>query len=172
MMDNQPPSHHRMDPVMGTHQRDVPILCIPGIPHRKVKEEIKEEEDEDGGVEESELLKEHKDLYQDTMVESSSYRNPPERCPRPLYSRDSTQEGHTIPHHHQGEDLIDIKVEVKAEEEEAYVRDDQQSMEEDGITGTFIEEDTPTEISTVHGREMRKTLRGLSHFVSRLESRR
>ncbi|CAI9622937.1 unnamed protein product [Staurois parvus] len=29
----------------------------------------------------------------DTMVESSSYRNPPERCPRPLYSRDSTQEG-------------------------------------------------------------------------------
>ncbi|CAI9545059.1 unnamed protein product [Staurois parvus] len=58
-----------MDPVMGTHQRDVPVLCIPGIPHRKVKEEIKEEEDEDGGMEESELLEEHKDLYQDTMVE-------------------------------------------------------------------------------------------------------
>ncbi|CAI9543684.1 unnamed protein product, partial [Staurois parvus] len=86
------------------------------------------------------------------MVESSSYRNPPESCPHPLYSQDSTQEGHTIPHHYK-----DIKVEVKAEEEEAYVRDDQQSMEEDGITGTFIEEDTPTEISTVHGREMRKT---------------
>ncbi|CAI9622966.1 unnamed protein product, partial [Staurois parvus] len=151
-----------MDPVMGTHQRDVPVLCIPGIPHRKVhtiphhhqsgnlrdpkvevKEEIKEEEERMGGW---------RNLYQDTMVESSSYRNPPERCPRPLYSRDSTQEGHTIPHHHQ-----DIKVEVKSEEEEAYVRDDQQSMEEDGITGTFIEEDTPTEISTVHGREMRKT---------------
>ncbi|PIO12309.1 hypothetical protein AB205_0149250, partial [Aquarana catesbeiana] len=123
----------------------------------------------------------------------SSNGNPPERCPRPLYSRDSTQEDHTIPHHHQdeelkdikaeikmlksedqqsmggggplysrdftqedhtishqykGEDLIHIKVEVKAEEEETYVRDDQQSMEEDGITGTFIEEDTPTEIST------------------------
>ncbi|CAI9564499.1 unnamed protein product, partial [Staurois parvus] len=45
-------------------------------------------------------------------------------------------------------DPIDIEFEVKAEEEEAYVRDDQQSMEEDGITGTFIEEDTPTEIST------------------------
>ncbi|XP_073467719.1 uncharacterized protein [Aquarana catesbeiana] len=189
----------------------------------EVKEEIKEEDDEDGVMEE--FLKEHKDLYQDTMVESSSYRNPPERCPRPLYSRDSTQEDHTIPHHHQsgnlgdynivvkeeykeedeeygvmeesseghkdmmeppntrnppercprplysrdstqeghtiphcykGEDLIDIKVEVK-EEEERYVRDDQQSMEEDGITGTFIEEDTPTEISTVDGREMRKT---------------
>ncbi|XP_077345730.1 uncharacterized protein LOC143989468 [Lithobates pipiens] len=187
----------------------------------EVKEEIKEE---DRSMEESELLKEHKDLHQDTMVESSSYpnppekfprplyswdstqeghtiphhhqsgnlgddnidvkeeykeedeeygvmekfseghknmmeppntRNPPERCPRPLYSRDSTQKGHTIPHHYKGEDLIDVKVEVKAEE--TYVRDYEQSMEEDGITGTFIEEDTPTEISTVDGREMRKT---------------
>ncbi|XP_073467648.1 uncharacterized protein [Aquarana catesbeiana] len=189
----------------------------------EVKEEIKEEDDEDGVMEESEFLKEHKDLYQDTMVESFSYRNPPERCPRPLYSRDSTQEDHTIPHHHQsgnlGDDNIDVKeeykeeygvmeefseghkdmmeppntrnppercprplysrdstqedhtiphcyksgdpidieFEVKSEEEERYVRDDQQSMEEDGITGTFIEEDTPTAISTVDGREMRKT---------------
>ncbi|PIO40659.1 hypothetical protein AB205_0027600, partial [Aquarana catesbeiana] len=120
----------------------------------EVKEEIKEE-DEDGVMEE-----EHKDLYQDTMVESSSYRNPPERCPRPLYSRDSTQEDHTIPHHHQGEDLIDIKVEVKSEEEETYVRDDQQSMEEDEIMRTIKEEDTPTEISTVHGQHIKKT--GLS----------
>ncbi|PIO27806.1 hypothetical protein AB205_0123750, partial [Aquarana catesbeiana] len=109
----------------------------------EVKEEIKEEDDEDGVMEE-----EHKDLYQDTMVESSSYRNPPERCLRPLYSRDSTQEGHTIPYLHKSGDPIDIEFEVKSEEEERYVRDDQQSMEEDGITGTFIEEDTPTEIST------------------------
>ncbi|XP_073467412.1 uncharacterized protein [Aquarana catesbeiana] len=192
----------------------------------EVKEEIKEEDDKDRVMEESEFLKEHKDLYQDTMVESSSYRNPPERCPYPLYSRDSTQEGHTFPHHHQSgnfrDDNIDVKeeykeedeeygmmeefseghkdmmeppntrnppercprplysrdsaqedhtiphcyksgdpndieFEVKAEEEETSVRDDQQSMEEDGITGTCIEEDTPTEISTVDGREMRKT---------------
>ncbi|XP_073467454.1 uncharacterized protein [Aquarana catesbeiana] len=192
----------------------------------EVKEEIKEEDDEDGVMEELELLKGHKDLYQDNMVETPSYRTPLERCPRPLYSRDSTQEDHTIPHHHQSRNLrddnidvkeeykeedeeygvmeefsegrkdmmespntwnppercprplysrdstqedhtipycyksgdpIDIEFEVKAEEEERYVRDDQQSMEEDGITGTFIEEDTPTEISTVDGREMRKT---------------
>ncbi|PIO10109.1 hypothetical protein AB205_0133290 [Aquarana catesbeiana] len=49
-------------------------------------------------------------------------RNPPERCPRPLYSRDSTQEGHTIPHHHQsgnlGDDNIDVKEEYKEEDEE------------------------------------------------------
>ncbi|CAI9622960.1 unnamed protein product, partial [Staurois parvus] len=88
----------------------------------EVKEEIKEEEDEDGGMEESELLRKHKDLYQDTMVESSSYRNPPEKCSHPLYSRDSTQEGHTIPHHHQsgilGDDNIDVKEEYKEEDEE------------------------------------------------------
>ncbi|XP_077345853.1 uncharacterized protein LOC143989551 isoform X1 [Lithobates pipiens] len=173
----------------------------------EVKDEIKEEDDEDGVLEE--FLKEHKDLYQDTMVESSSYRNPSERCPRPLYSRDSTQEdhiipqsgnlgddnidvkeecgvkelpigflnitrnppercprplyswdstqeGHTIPHCCKSGDPINIEFEVK-KEEDTYVRDDQQSMEEDGITGTFIEEDTPTEISTVDGREMRKT---------------
>ncbi|CAI9549189.1 unnamed protein product [Staurois parvus] len=68
-----------------------------------------------------------------------------------------TGRSHHPPHYCKSGDPIDIEFEVKAEEEEAYVRDDQQSMEEDGITGTFIEEDTPTEISTVHGREMRKT---------------
>ncbi|XP_073467577.1 uncharacterized protein [Aquarana catesbeiana] len=244
MMDNQPP----LTSPDGSSNGNPPERCPRPlysrdstqeghtIPHHQsgnlrdskveVKEEIKEEDDEDGVMEESEFLKEHKDLYQDTMVESSSYRNPPERCPRPLYSWDSTQEDHTIPHHHQSGDLrdynvvvkeeykeedeeygvmeefseghkdmmeppntrnppercphplysrdstqedhtiphcyksgdpIDIEFEVKSEEEERYVRDDQQSMEEDGITGTFIEEDTPTEISTVDGREMRKT---------------
>ncbi|PIO12228.1 hypothetical protein AB205_0207260, partial [Aquarana catesbeiana] len=62
------------------------------------KEEIKEEDGEDGVMEESEFQKGHKDLYQHTMVETSNYRNPPERCPRPLYSRDSTQEDHNYIH--------------------------------------------------------------------------
>ncbi|XP_073467360.1 uncharacterized protein [Aquarana catesbeiana] len=119
-----------------------------------VKEEYKEEDEEYGAMEE--FSEGHKDV-----MEPPNTRNPPERCPRPLYSRDSAQEDHkdhTIPQCYKSEDLIDIKVEVKAEEEEeTYVKDDQQSMEEDGITGTFIEEDTPTEISTVDGREMRKT---------------
>ncbi|XP_073450802.1 uncharacterized protein [Aquarana catesbeiana] len=217
MMDNQPP----LTSPDGSSNENPPERCpCPlysrdstqeghTIPHHhqsgnlrdskvEVKEEIKEEDDEDGVMEESKFPKGHKDLYQDTMVESSSYRNPPEeyhtiphhhqdnivlkeeykeedeeygvmeefseghkdmmeppntrnppeRCPRPLYSRDSTQEDHTIPHCYKSGDPIDIEFEVKAEEEESYVRDDQQSMEEDGITGTFIEEDTPTEIST------------------------
>ncbi|XP_073450837.1 uncharacterized protein [Aquarana catesbeiana] len=101
-----------------------------------VKEEFKEEDEEYGVMEFSDGNKD--------MMEPPNTRNPPERCPRPLYSRDSTQEDHTIPHHYKNTEF-----EVKSEEEEeTYVRGDQQSMEEDGISGTFIEEDTPTEIST------------------------
>ncbi|XP_073450605.1 uncharacterized protein [Aquarana catesbeiana] len=84
----------------------------------EVKEEIQEEDDDDGVMEESEFPKVLKDLYQDTMVESSSYRNSPERCPRPLYSWDSTQEGHLIPHHHQSGNLEDYNIVVKEEYKE------------------------------------------------------
>ncbi|XP_077321935.1 uncharacterized protein LOC143955696 isoform X2 [Lithobates pipiens] len=170
MMDNQPP----LTSPDGSSNGNPPERCprplysrdstqeAHTIPHHHqsgnlgdyniaVKEEFKEEDEEYGVMEQ--FSERHKDI-----MEPPSNRNPPERCPCPLYSRDPTQEDHTIPHCYKGEDLMDIKVEVKAEEEEErYVRDDQQSMEEDGITGTFIEEDTPTEISTVDGREMRKT---------------
>ncbi|PIO30342.1 hypothetical protein AB205_0048600, partial [Aquarana catesbeiana] len=106
-----------------------------------VKEEYKEEDEEYG------VMEEFSEGQKDKM-EPPNTRNPPERCPRPLYSWDSTQEDHTIPHCYKSGDPIDIEFEVKAEEEERYVRDDQQSMEENRITGTFIEEDTPTEMST------------------------
>ncbi|PIO22731.1 hypothetical protein AB205_0022320, partial [Aquarana catesbeiana] len=158
--DSLKPERHNIQKILEVTKKMMELLTAESENMRDCKvevKEIKEEDDEDGLTEESVILKEYKDLYQDTMVESAIYRNLPERCPFPLYSQDSTQEGHTIPHHYKSEDLIDIKVEIKAEEEEMYVRDDQHSMEEDGITGTFIEEDTPTEISTVDGREMRKT---------------
>ncbi|PIO27544.1 hypothetical protein AB205_0211150, partial [Aquarana catesbeiana] len=113
----------------------------------EIKEEIKEEDDEDGLKEE--FPKRHKDLYQENIVESSSYRNPPERCPRPLYSGDSTHEGHTIPHHHQDKKFINIKAETKKEEEEeTYVMGDQQCTEKDEVMDTIKKEESSLYISS------------------------
>ncbi|XP_073453934.1 uncharacterized protein [Aquarana catesbeiana] len=89
-----------------------------------VKEEFKKEEHQYSLM--KEFSEEHKELNKEPIVN----KNPPERCPRSLYSRDSRQECHIIPHLHQGEELKYIKVEVKEEEEERLVSGDQQSMEE------------------------------------------
>ncbi|PIO23873.1 hypothetical protein AB205_0048680, partial [Aquarana catesbeiana] len=74
-----------------------------------VKEEYKEEDEEYG------LMKELSDGNKNVTMEPPNTRNPPERCPRPLYSRDSKQEGHTIPHHHQSGNLRDSKVDAQEE---------------------------------------------------------
>ncbi|XP_068113872.1 uncharacterized protein [Hyperolius riggenbachi] len=94
----------------------------------------------------------HKGLYKDTMMENippftstdvSSNRNPPERCTGPLYSLQCLQEDHTIPRHYQDGELIQGNDVVKEEEEETYVRSDQQSMEE-GDMRTSKEEEEET----------------------------
>ncbi|XP_068113863.1 uncharacterized protein [Hyperolius riggenbachi] len=90
-------------------------------------------------MEEEQCIQGHKDLYKDAMIENqspltspdvSSNRNPPERCTGPLYSQDCPQDVPTTPHHYQGGELINGSAVVKEEEEETYVRSDQQSMEE------------------------------------------
>ncbi|XP_072279591.1 uncharacterized protein [Pyxicephalus adspersus] len=60
-----------------------------------------------------------------------------ERSPHPLYSHDCTQEDQEIPYHQQGIGRINIKVEIKEEEEEAmYVVDDHLCKEEE-VTAEF-----------------------------------
>ncbi|PIO30226.1 hypothetical protein AB205_0083970 [Aquarana catesbeiana] len=76
-----------------------------------------------------------------TSPDGSSNRNPPERCSRPLYSRDSTQEHQEILQEDQDDNLITIKVEVKEEADGSYVSGDESCMEEE----------VPPEISTDPG---------------------
>ncbi|XP_077323323.1 uncharacterized protein LOC143957059 [Lithobates pipiens] len=84
-----------------------------------------------------------------TSPDGSSNRNPPERCPRPLYSRDSTQEHQEIPHHYQIVSDMNQN-DFREEAEESYMRDDELHKKE-----------IPPEISTDSGdtRETQENLK-------------
>ncbi|XP_068113836.1 uncharacterized protein, partial [Hyperolius riggenbachi] len=104
-------------------------------------------------IEEWQHIEGHQDLYKDAMMENqppltsldvSSNRNPPERCTGPLYSQECQQEDHPTLHHYQGRKPRHMKAMVKEEEEETYVRSDQQSMEKGDMMRTIKEEEEET----------------------------
>ncbi|XP_063805646.1 zinc finger protein 34-like isoform X1 [Pseudophryne corroboree] len=63
-------------------------------------------------------------------TDGTSNRNTPERCPRPLYSQDHTEENHRVPQEDQDDDPNDFNVE-DTQGEEMYVMDYHQCKEEE-----------------------------------------
>ncbi|CAI9584379.1 unnamed protein product [Staurois parvus] len=103
-----------------------------------------------------------------TSPDGSSNRNSPKRCPRPLYSWDSTKEHQEFPQEDQFKNLKNFKVEVKEETEEPYMKSDKlckevirdpgdtrdthkNVKEEEKAHVKIKEEEIPIEISTDPG---------------------
>ncbi|XP_063817958.1 uncharacterized protein LOC135056555 [Pseudophryne corroboree] len=125
-------------------------IIEPPVPHNNIRVSRWE------GAERRHQEGEHRGLYKDVMMENHrpltslakrrlscivqgradgpSNRDTPERCLRPLYSQDCTEENHRIPQEDQGEELTDIKVE-EIEGEDSYVTDNK-------AEGTEREEET------------------------------
>ncbi|XP_040284919.1 aspartic and glutamic acid-rich protein-like [Bufo bufo] len=94
-------------------------------PEEKLPENHQDENLMDIKVEVKDEAEEETDLWGDKQASDSRRRSPPKRCPRPLYSQDCPEE--KLSENHQDENLMDIKAEVKdEEEEETDLWDDQQ----------------------------------------------
>ncbi|XP_075070662.1 uncharacterized protein LOC142159810 isoform X1 [Mixophyes fleayi] len=139
MIDNPPPlisldgSSNRSIPERGSSQDYTEKAH--SIPHECQGEDLTDIKVEDTEREEETYVRgdqqcKEEETSTDISTNGSSSRNTPERCPRPLYSQDCTEENHSIPQEYQSDNLSD-KIEVIEGEEEMYVRGDQQCKEEE-----------------------------------------
>ncbi|XP_068115138.1 oocyte zinc finger protein XlCOF7.1-like [Hyperolius riggenbachi] len=154
MMENQPP----LTSLEGSRNRNPPegwtgplcsqdrSNCEHSYAHQNNgKDVIKiiavlKEEAEETYVRGDESCKEEEEEIPSTFLkDGTSNRNPPESCTGPLY----LQEDHTIIPHYQCEEQT---IEVKEEEEEAYVTGDQQSMEGEDMLEAIKEEEDKTNV--------------------------
>ncbi|XP_073542299.1 uncharacterized protein [Phyllobates terribilis] len=89
-----------------------------------------------------EYLEGHRNLYMDITVNDPSLTSQdgrnrtPEKCYIPIYSKDLPKEDQDISQDSQGEDLIDIKVEVLEEEEDVFEKSEEHCKEETPSTTT------------------------------------
>ncbi|XP_068115135.1 zinc finger protein 27-like [Hyperolius riggenbachi] len=138
MMENQP----ALTSPVGSSNRNPPERCTgplyfqdctqedPTIPHYyqadnliTIKVEVKDEPEETSEISDEPSMEEEIPSF--INIDGTSSRNPPQRCTGPLYSQDCPQEDPPTPHHDQDDELTTMKVEVKEEEEETYVKDGQ-----------------------------------------------
>ncbi|XP_072279745.1 uncharacterized protein [Pyxicephalus adspersus] len=91
----------------------------------------------------------------------SSSGNPPERCPRPLSSWKTTPDDQEIPHDHQDEGLIAIKVEVIDKEEQNALYGQQIAEKEKGwdLRTVKVEEEEITLGANTDRNNVKRTLR-------------
>ncbi|XP_068111901.1 oocyte zinc finger protein XlCOF7.1-like isoform X2 [Hyperolius riggenbachi] len=110
----------------------------------------------------SSLMNDSPSTQSNSAAAGSNTRNPPERCPSPPPSWDRTSERHKASQDYQGEHVLRVKVEVKQEAEETYVRNDEPrnkekipsgisaDLRDSGVARTVIkveeEEDEPISI--------------------------
>ncbi|XP_075034534.1 uncharacterized protein LOC142095488 [Mixophyes fleayi] len=123
-------------------QRNTPERCPPRPYSQDCTEENHSIPQEHQGEALTDIKKEDID-GEDTYVRGdqqygSSNINIPERCPRPLHSQDCTEDNHSISQDYQGANLTDIKMENIKEEEDLYMRGDQQYGGEDKEEKRFI----------------------------------